>query len=59
MPTLQQFEHRAASGEVLVVQAAGQAPEDVALYVCQCGHHFTAAATTSVTCPSCGDGQAW
>jgi DNA-directed RNA polymerase subunit RPC12/RpoP len=34
-------------------------PEDAALYVCGCGNAFTAAVTASVTCPSCGDGQAW
>jgi hypothetical protein len=34
-------------------------PEDAALYVCGCGNAFTAAVTTSVTCPACGDGQAW
>jgi hypothetical protein len=34
-------------------------PEDAALYVCGCGNAFTAAVTASVTCPACGDGQAW
>jgi rubrerythrin len=38
---------------------AGQAPEDAALYRCQCGHCFTAAVTTCVACPSCGTGQPW
>jgi hypothetical protein len=43
------------------VRRAGPAtvPEDAALYVCGCGNAFTAAVTTSVTCPSCGHGQAW
>jgi hypothetical protein len=34
-------------------------PEDSALYICGCGHAFTAAVTASVTCPACGGGQAW
>jgi hypothetical protein len=34
-------------------------PEDAALYVCACGNAFTAAVTAHVTCPACGDGQAW
>jgi hypothetical protein len=35
------------------------APEDVALYRCQCGYAFKAAVTTSVGCPHCGTDQAW
>jgi hypothetical protein len=38
---------------------AAPVPEDSALYMCECGEGFTAAVTTSVTCPSCGHGQAW
>ena len=34
-------------------------PEDATLYVCGCGNSFTAAVTATVTCPACGDGQAW
>jgi hypothetical protein len=34
-------------------------PEDAVLYVCACGNTFTAAVTATVTCPVCGDGQAW
>ena len=34
-------------------------PEDAVLYVCACGNTFTAAVTATVTCPACGDGQAW
>ena len=34
-------------------------PEDAALYNCECGKAFTAAVTTCVTCPTCGQGQAW
>ena len=34
-------------------------PEDATLYVCACGNTFTAAVTATVTCPACGDGQAW
>jgi hypothetical protein len=44
---------------VAVARRAGQVPEDAALYPCHCGHDFTAAVTTSVICPSCGDGQPW
>jgi hypothetical protein len=39
--------------------AAARVPEDSALYLCECGEGFTAAVTTSVTCPSCGHGQVW
>jgi hypothetical protein len=35
------------------------APEDVALYRCECGCSFKAEVTTSVGCPNCGTGQAW
>ena len=35
------------------------APEDQALYSCQCGYVFTAEVTTSVGCPNCGTHQAW
>jgi hypothetical protein len=35
------------------------APEDSALYSCSCGFQFTAAVSTSVSCPHCGTGQAW
>jgi hypothetical protein len=34
-------------------------PEDAVLYICACGNTFTAAVTATVTCPACGDGQAW
>jgi hypothetical protein len=34
-------------------------PEDRALYLCGCGNAFTAAVSTSVGCPSCGETQAW
>jgi hypothetical protein len=34
-------------------------PEDRALYSCGCGNAFTAAVSTSVGCPSCGETQAW
>jgi hypothetical protein len=43
-------------------RGAGQppvAPEDAALYACGCGNTFTAAVTATVTCPGCGNGQAW
>jgi rubrerythrin len=35
------------------------APEDQALYRCECGTTFKAEVTTSVGCPNCGAGQAW
>lgn len=35
------------------------APEDQALYRCQCGYQFKADVTTSVGCPHCGTDQAW
>ena len=35
------------------------APEDHALYRCECGYAFKAEVTTSVGCPHCGTSQAW
>jgi hypothetical protein len=35
------------------------APEDAALYHCGCGMGFVAAVTSNVTCPACGQEQAW
>jgi rubrerythrin len=35
------------------------APEDQALYRCECGYAFKADVTTSVGCPHCGTDQAW
>jgi hypothetical protein len=40
------------------VRAAG-GPLDRASYSCECGYVFTAAVTTTVACPHCGDAQAW
>ncbi len=40
------------------VRASG-GPEDRALYACECGLAFTAAVSTSVSCPHCGGTQAW
>lgn len=34
-------------------------PQDKALYVCRCGSAFQAVVTASVSCPHCGDPQAW
>ena len=34
-------------------------PEDRAFYTCSCGYAFKAEVSTSVTCPHCGNGQAW
>jgi hypothetical protein len=40
------------------VRAAG-GPLDVAVYTCCCGYLFSAAVSTSVSCPHCGTDQAW
>ena len=40
-----------------VRQAGG--PIDVAVYTCCCGYLFTAAVSTTVSCPHCGTDQAW
>jgi hypothetical protein len=44
-----------------LVERARQAggPVDTALYTCGCGYLFSAAVSTSVSCPHCGTGQAW
>jgi hypothetical protein len=34
-------------------------PQDQALYICRCGSAFQAVVTASVSCPHCGDAQAW
>ncbi len=34
-------------------------PQDKALYICRCGSAFQAIVTASVSCPHCGDPQAW
>jgi hypothetical protein len=34
-------------------------PEDTALYTCTCGYQFDAPVSASVSCPHCGQGQAW
>lgn len=35
------------------------APQDQAMYTCQCGYVFAAEVSTSVGCPHCGGAQAW
>jgi hypothetical protein len=40
------------------VREAG-GPVDRASYTCQCGYLFSAAVSTTVTCPHCGTDQAW
>ncbi len=35
------------------------APQDNALYSCECGFVWTAAVTAGVGCPHCGATQAW
>jgi rubrerythrin len=36
-----------------------EAPQDQAVYTCQCGFVFQALVSTSVDCPHCGGTQAW
>jgi hypothetical protein len=43
---------------VLRVREAG-GPVDHAAYSCECGYFFSAAVSTTVSCPHCGTGQAW
>jgi hypothetical protein len=40
------------------VRGAG-GPMDHAAYACQCGYCFSAAVSTTVSCPHCGAAQAW
>jgi hypothetical protein len=40
------------------VREAG-GPLDQAQYACACGYVFDAAVSTTVSCPHCGDSQAW
>jgi len=35
------------------------APQDQAMYSCECGFMFEAQVSTSVDCPHCGNQQAW
>ena len=35
------------------------APQDQAMYTCECGFVFRAQVSTSVGCPHCGGFQAW
>jgi hypothetical protein len=34
-------------------------PLDEAHYTCACGYSFAASVSTTVTCPHCGQDQAW
>ena len=34
-------------------------PQDHACYECTCGYVFSACVSTSVSCPQCGQDQAW
>jgi DNA-directed RNA polymerase subunit RPC12/RpoP len=36
-----------------------EAPQDQAMYACDCGFVFEAQVSTSVGCPHCGGTQAW
>jgi hypothetical protein len=49
---------RAADPAVRRVREAG-GPVDRASYTCQCGYLFSAAVSTTVSCPHCGTDQAW
>jgi hypothetical protein len=54
-------ERRLASAELRTVPRRRRepAPQDQAVYSCQCGFVFEAAVSTSVGCPHCGGAQAW
>jgi hypothetical protein len=43
----------------VIDQRDSDRPQDQAIYRCGCGYVFTAAVSTSVGCPYCGDAQAW
>jgi predicted RNA-binding Zn-ribbon protein involved in translation (DUF1610 family) len=45
-------------GPELRAREAG-GPQDSARYECECGYVFSASVSTSVSCPNCGQGQAW
>ncbi len=47
-----------ADPAVARVRGAG-GPTDRAAYTCECGYCFSAAVSTTVSCPHCGAGQAW
>ena len=47
-----------ASGDVVRARAAG-GPLDNAHYGCDCGYQFSAAVSTTVSCPHCGNLQTW
>jgi uncharacterized protein (DUF983 family) len=61
MTTQARHHIRPAQARVRPARAAlrGRMPEDAALYRCGCGKAFTAAVSTCVTCPGCGEPQAW
>lgn len=44
--------------DVKRVRDAG-GPVDEACYACACGYLFSAAVSTTVSCPHCGADQAW
>jgi hypothetical protein len=48
-------------GRIMVTrrQREAVAPQDQAIYTCQCGYVFEAPVSTSVGCPHCGGSQAW
>lgn len=55
---------RRAPGGTGSARAAGErkfdgGPQDRALYGCQCGSTFRAPVIASVSCPHCGETQAW
>jgi rubrerythrin len=49
---------RTPDPDVRRARAAG-GPIDNAAYSCQCGYIFSAAVSTTVSCPHCGTDQAW
>jgi rubrerythrin len=60
--------HRPRERDVSAEEARGErarpgthpeGPQDHALYACSCGYVFEAEVSTRVSCPHCGETQAW
>ncbi|MGA2010528.1 MAG: hypothetical protein ABSH51_08370 [Solirubrobacteraceae bacterium] len=49
----------ARSGAARRRRREAAAPQDAAIYTCECGFVFEALVSTSVGCPHCGGAQAW
>jgi hypothetical protein len=60
-PTSEPIRERALSACDPALARAREAggPVDRASYSCQCGYVFSAAVSTTVSCPHCGVAQAW